>query len=75
MWVGRDESTLDSEMFADLPSDLRAKVSQYITMDMVVKIHLLKDEDATLQELVAQHLRPVDLIAGMNQKHCIPSFI
>lgn len=38
VWVNRDESSLDSEIFSDLPSYLRARVAQYITTDLVLQV-------------------------------------
>jgi len=38
VWVNRDETSLDSEIFSDLPSYLRAKVAQYVTTDLVLQV-------------------------------------
>eukprot|EP00967_Tisochrysis_lutea_P089423 scaffold127278_cov17-Tisochrysis_lutea.AAC.1 len=89
VWVNREETSLDSEIFSDLPSSLRAKVAQYVTTDLVLqdwkdwkdclltmamdllvgsvalpKMHVLRDQESGLQELIAQHLRPVDVTPG-----------
>ncbi|KAF5836837.1 hypothetical protein DUNSADRAFT_5328 [Dunaliella salina] len=64
VWVNREETSLDSEIFSDLPSSLRAKVAQYVTTDLVLQMHVLRDQESGLQELIAQHLRPVDVTPG-----------
>lgn len=38
VWVNRNEASLDSEIFSDLPSFLRARVAQYITTDLVIQV-------------------------------------
>ena len=54
--------TLSSPFFSLCWSALQ--VAAYITMDMVRQVHLLEGLEMELQELVAQQLRPQDLVAG-----------
>jgi len=38
VWVNRDESSLDTEVFGDLPHYLRSRVAQYVTTDLVLQV-------------------------------------
>ena len=120
VWVNRQEASLDTEIFSDLPAYLRSKVAQFVTMDYVLQVcvcvcvcvrereggcmyvcmegeremshvcvgcggythnacartrthtqkqkhtqvPIFRDAEDGLQQLVAQHLRPVDVTPG-----------
>ncbi len=38
VWVIRDKTSIDTEIFNDMPTSLRAKVAQYVTMDVVSEV-------------------------------------
>lgn len=64
-WVDRDEANIDVKLFYDLPAALRAKVAQSITMDILDRVHVLRDMDVGLQQMLAQHMRPSEVLPGI----------
>eukprot|EP00798_Chlamydomonas_sp_ICE-L_P030863 gene30863-35907_t len=68
VWANREEMSLDAEIFKDLPQYMRQQLAAHVTLGLVQQLRMFHSgkykEDAELQLLVAQRLRPIDIIPG-----------
>ncbi|GAX80758.1 hypothetical protein CEUSTIGMA_g8193.t1 [Chlamydomonas eustigma] len=64
VWAAREDMTLDAEIFADLPHYLRQTIAAFVMLDTISSFKLFKGREHGLEQLVAQHMRPVDIAPG-----------